>query len=78
MLRRRRPAPSATSPAAGALPPGDLGVLAYAGQARSWRSVPVTIDPRRARVGCDTQIAVTTDGPLTVALAGCGRARTFG
>jgi hypothetical protein len=37
----------------------------------------VTIDPRRAHVTCATQLAVRTDGPLAVTLAGCGRAQTF-
>jgi hypothetical protein len=31
----------------------------------------VTIDPQRARVSCAAQLAVTTDAPLTVTLAGC-------
>jgi hypothetical protein len=31
----------------------------------------VTIDAPRARVGCDAEVAVTTDGPAKVALAGC-------
>ncbi len=31
----------------------------------------VTIDARRARVGCDAKIVVTTDGPLKVAIGGC-------
>ncbi len=38
----------------------------------------VTIDPVRARVGCDAELQVGTDGPLTVTLAGCGRTETFG
>ena len=33
----------------------------------------VSIDAGRARVGCDATLAVKTDGPLTVTLAGCGR-----
>ena len=37
----------------------------------------VTIDVQRARVGCDTALVVNTDGPLTVTLAGCGRAQRF-
>jgi hypothetical protein len=36
----------------------------------------VMIDPARARVTCDAQLVVTTDGPLTVTLTGCG-SRTF-
>ncbi|HEY3021437.1 MAG TPA: hypothetical protein VGJ32_14665 [Solirubrobacteraceae bacterium] len=31
----------------------------------------VTIDAPRAGVGCDAQVAVTTDGPLKVTLGGC-------
>ena len=38
----------------------------------------VTIDPARAKVGCDADVRVTTDGPLTVRLAGCGTSRRFG
>jgi hypothetical protein len=38
----------------------------------------VTIDPGRARVDCDADMSVTTDGRLTVRLAGCGGARHFG
>jgi hypothetical protein len=89
------PVPSATTPAAGALPPGNLGVLAHGGQARAWGSAPpepradwlditatnvksLSIDPRRARVSCGARLAVTTDGPLAVTLAGCGRAQSFG
>ncbi len=36
----------------------------------------VTIDPRRAHVGCDADLHVTSDGPATVRLAGCGRTVT--
>jgi hypothetical protein len=38
----------------------------------------VTIDPKRARVSCSAELNVTTDGPLTVTLAGCGRSADFG
>jgi hypothetical protein len=38
----------------------------------------VTINPQRARVSCGAQLDVTTDGPLTVTLAGCNRSQTFG
>ncbi len=31
-----------------------------------------TLDLARAGLGCDAKIAVTTDGPLTLTLAGCG------
>jgi hypothetical protein len=89
------PPASATAAVAGTLPPGNLGVLGYGGQARGWEAASpepkanrleitatnvnsVTIDPRRAHVGCTAQLAVATDGPLTVTLAGCGRAQTFG
>ena len=37
----------------------------------------VTIDPWRAQVDCDADMRVTTDGRLTVELAGCGAARRF-
>ena len=37
----------------------------------------LTIDPSRAKVGCDADLRVTTDGPLTVKLTGC-TARRFG
>jgi hypothetical protein len=37
----------------------------------------VTIDPVRARVNCNAELAVTSDSPLVVNLQGCGR-RTFG
>ena len=33
----------------------------------------VVIDPRRAGVSCRAVVEVTTDGPVTVELAGCGR-----
>jgi hypothetical protein len=38
----------------------------------------VTINPWRAKVDCDAEVRVTTDGPLAVKLAGCGAARRFG
>jgi hypothetical protein len=38
----------------------------------------VTIDPARARVDCDAELAVKSDGPLTVTLAGCGRDANLG
>ena len=37
-----------------------------------------TIDPRRAHVACGATLNVTTDGPLTLTLAGCGRTQNFG
>jgi hypothetical protein len=36
----------------------------------------VTINPRRARVGCGVKLDVTTDGPIRIRLAGCGRVVT--
>jgi hypothetical protein len=36
----------------------------------------VTIDTRRARIGCDADLHVTSDGPATVTLAGCHRTIT--
>jgi dienelactone hydrolase len=38
----------------------------------------VTIEPSRAKVDCDAEMSVKTDGWLTVKLAGCGAARHFG
>jgi hypothetical protein len=38
----------------------------------------VTVDPARARVDCDVQLDVKSDGPLTVNLRGCGRKTTIG
>jgi hypothetical protein len=36
----------------------------------------VTIDPRRAHLGCDAEVHVTSDGPATVTLAACHRTVT--
>jgi hypothetical protein len=36
-----------------------------------------TIHLRRARLSCGAKLEVTTDGPLAVTLAGCGRTRHF-
>ena len=36
-----------------------------------------TVNPSRARVDCNADLNVTTDGPLTVTLAGCGRSENF-
>jgi hypothetical protein len=38
----------------------------------------VVVHPSRARLGCFPQLDVTTDGPLTLALAGCDRTLHFG
>ena len=38
----------------------------------------VTIDPPRARVDCDATLAVKSDGPVTITLAGCARRAAFG
>ncbi|MEA2448800.1 MAG: hypothetical protein QOG63_732 [Thermoleophilaceae bacterium] len=32
-----------------------------------------TINPQRARVGCDATVNITTDGPIAITLAGCNR-----
>jgi pimeloyl-ACP methyl ester carboxylesterase len=81
---------SATRTTAGALPPGNLGILGYAGRAKDWGDdvrerrarrldieatnvASVTIDVRRAGVGCDTELSVRSDGPLEIILARCGR-----
>jgi hypothetical protein len=37
-----------------------------------------TIDPKRARLSCDAELEVTTDGPLSIRLAGCERRERFG
>lgn len=37
----------------------------------------VTIDRKRARVSCNAQLNVDTDGPLTVRLSGCAQERVF-
>ncbi len=38
----------------------------------------VVVHPRRAKLGCDAKLRVTTDGPLDVRLAGCHRTASFG
>jgi hypothetical protein len=38
----------------------------------------VVVHPKRARLGCDAELRVTTDGPLDVRLAGCHRIESFG
>jgi Putative esterase/C-terminal binding-module, SLH-like, of glucodextranase len=38
----------------------------------------VVVHHNRARLSCHPQFEVTTDGPLTLVLAGCGRTLTFG
>ncbi len=38
----------------------------------------ITVHPKRAKLGCGAELDVDTDGPLTVALAGCGRHESFG
>jgi hypothetical protein len=38
----------------------------------------VVVHPGRARLTCRPQLDVTTDGPLTLTLAGCGRTLHFG
>lgn len=43
--------------------------------ARNLATMTVHID--RAKLGCDAQLDVDTDGPLTVTLAGCGRQESF-
>ncbi len=40
-----------------------------------WR---VVVHPARARLSCHPQLDVTTDGPLRLTLAGCGRTLEFG
>ncbi len=38
----------------------------------------VVVHPKRAKLGCDAKLQVTTDGPLQVRLAGCDRSASFG
>jgi hypothetical protein len=38
----------------------------------------VVVDAKRARLSCDPEFDVTTDGPVVVKLAGCGRSLEFG
>ncbi len=38
----------------------------------------IVVHPRRARIDCRAQLDVTTDGPVTIAIAGCKRKQTFG
>jgi hypothetical protein len=38
----------------------------------------VTVHPTRARLNCHPTLDVSTDGPLTLTLAGCGRSLHFG
>jgi predicted esterase len=45
-------------------------------EAENLRSLQVAV--RRARLSCDARLDVTTDGPLTVKLAGCHRTLHFG
>jgi hypothetical protein len=82
------PAASATQRGAGTLPDGNLGVLLFTSQTKTWGPVPpapradridltatnvsaVTINPKRAGVSCNADVRVTSDGPVTVNLAGC-------
>ena len=37
----------------------------------------VVVHAGRARLSCDPELDVTTDGPLTLTLAGCGRTIDF-
>jgi hypothetical protein len=37
-----------------------------------------TVNFERARLSCDAELEVETDGPLTIRLAGCGRSESFG
>ena len=38
----------------------------------------IVVHPKRAKLGCDAKLRVTTDGPLEVRLAGCQRTARFG
>jgi pimeloyl-ACP methyl ester carboxylesterase len=58
---RGDPAPAATSTTSGALPPGNLGVLAYAGQAKTWGAAPRTRKADRLDVTATSLAAATVD-----------------
>ena len=53
----------------GQRPPGTRAATGCASQATNIASI--RIDPRRARVTCGVKLAVKSDGPLKVHLAGC-------
>jgi hypothetical protein len=55
--------------AAPALPPANRLVV------RATNVASFTIDPRRARIGCNAEVEVTSDGPVLVRLAGCRKRR---
>lgn len=38
----------------------------------------LTVNPQRAKLGCDVALEVDTDGPVTVTLADCNRSENFG
>jgi hypothetical protein len=54
------PAASSTTPTAGALPPGNLGVLSYAGTAKTWGQAPA--EP----VADELDVAVTNVKAVTI------------
>jgi pimeloyl-ACP methyl ester carboxylesterase len=58
---RGDPAPAATTATAGMLPPGNLGVLAYAGRAKSWGPPPRTRVADRLDVTATNLAAATVD-----------------
>jgi hypothetical protein len=43
------------------------------GAARAMLAATATIDPSRAHVDCNATLNVTSDGPITITLAGCNR-----
>jgi len=45
---------------------------------RATNIAALTVSVRRARLSCHPRLAVQTDGPLSVRLAGCGRTLRFG
>jgi pimeloyl-ACP methyl ester carboxylesterase len=55
------PPATATTPVAGALPPGNLGVLGYGGQARSWGPAPPAPKADRLDVTATNVKSVTLD-----------------
>jgi pimeloyl-ACP methyl ester carboxylesterase len=55
------PQPSATMPTAGALPPGNLGVLAYAGERKAWGPAPAQPVANQLDINATNVSAVTVD-----------------
>ena len=83
------PASVQLPPGNGNLSGGNLGPLVYNRVGRTWsatESAPAdalkitatniataTIDPKRAKLTCAAKVDITSDGPITVTLAGCDK-----